>query len=103
MLGKVRMEKEKVTMVSIDTVSMYRSIKFPLVEKATSFYTKKLPKHSLIKIDLCLRLIGFSTISTLLNFKDNYYEYAEEGLKKGISNWRLRISVLGEFGGFLPL
>ena len=52
-------KREKVTIVSIDAVAMYPSIKSPLVKKAIQFYTKNLPKLELIKIKLCLKLIGF--------------------------------------------
>ena len=32
------------------------------------------------KISLCLRLIGFGMIPSLLNFQDKYYEYGNERL-----------------------
>ena len=45
-------KREKVTIVSIDAVAMYPSIKFPLVKEAIQFYTKNLPKLELVKIEL---------------------------------------------------
>ena len=77
---KLEWKLEKVTIVSIDAAAIYPSINFPLVEKAIQFYTKKLPKHAMTKINLCLRLIGFGMSSTLLNFQDKYYEYVDESL-----------------------
>ena len=65
---------EKVTIVSIDGVAMYPSIKLLLVKNNNPFYTKNL--------DLCLRLIGFGMSSTHINFQEKYYEYGEEGLLK---------------------
>ena len=51
------------------------------MKKAIQFYTKDLPKLELIKIKLCLKLIGFGMGSTLLNFQDKYYQYGDEGLE----------------------
>ena len=65
---------------------MYPSIKLPIVKNEIYFYTKKLPKHSIIDIYLCLRVIGFGISSTLPNFQDKYYEHGEEGLEtKGLA------------------
>ena len=43
---------------------------------------KNLPKHAIKKIDLCLKLIGFGISSTILNFRENVYDYGWEGLEK---------------------
>ena len=43
---KLEWEIEKVTILSIDTVAMHPSIKFTLVKKEITFYTKNLPKHA---------------------------------------------------------
>ena len=48
--------------------------------------TRNLPKHAMKKINLCLILIGFGMSSTLINFKEKYYEHREEGLEtKGLA------------------
>ena len=84
--GKLEWKREKVTIVSIDAVAMFPSIKFPVAKKDIQFYTKNLPKLEMIKIKLCLKLIGFGMSSTLLNFQDKYYEYGDEGLEtKGLA------------------
>ena len=77
---------------------MYPSIKFPLVKKNISFYTRKLTKQTTTKIDLCLRLIGFGMNSTLLNFQDKYYEYGEEGFEtKGLVIGGYELAFLADF------
>ena len=65
-------------------VAMYLLISFALMEKLIQFYTKNLPKHAMTKINLCLRIIGFGMISTLLSFQEKYYEYWDGGLEKKI-------------------
>ena len=39
-------KRDEVTIASIDEVAMYPSIKFPLVKKAISYFTRSLPKTS---------------------------------------------------------
>ena len=73
------------TIASIDAVAMYPSIKFPLVKKAISYFTRNLPKSQQSNVKLCLKLIAFGMSSTLLTFEDKYYEYGEKGIKtKGL-------------------
>ena len=56
-------------------VSIYSSIKWLLVKKSISFSqeTYQITKKSTIK--LCLELIAFGMISTLLTFRVKYIEY----------------------------
>ena len=60
---------------------MYPSIKFPLVKKAISYFTRNLPKSQQSNVKLFLKLIAFGLSSTLLTFEDKYYEYGEKGIK----------------------
>ena len=65
---------------------MYPSIKFPLVKKAISYFTRSLPKNQQSNVKLCLKLIAFGMSSTLLTFEDKYYEYGEKGIEtKGLA------------------
>ena len=72
----------EVTMASIYVVAMYPSIKFPLVKKAISYFTRNLPKIQKSNVKLCLKLIIFGMSSTLLTFEDKYYECGEKGIEK---------------------
>ena len=47
---------------------MYPSTKFPLVKKAISFFTRKLPKNYQSTIKLCLKPIALGMSSSLLTF-----------------------------------
>jgi GIY-YIG catalytic domain len=63
------------TIVSIDAVDYYPSIKFKLVKKAVHFFSENLQEDDQIKIEECLDMIKFGMSSTLLTFVDKYYEY----------------------------
>ena len=76
----------EVTIASIDAVAIYPSIKFTLVKKAISYFTRNLPKSQQPTVKLCLKLIAFGMSSTLLKFEEKYYEYGEKGIKtKGLA------------------
>ena len=49
----------EVTIASIDAVAMCPSIKFPLVKKAISYFTRNFPKSQQSTVKLCLKLIAF--------------------------------------------
>ena len=67
-------------------VAMYPLIKFPLMKKAISDFTRNLPKIQQSAVKLCLKLIAFGTSSTLLKFEEKYFEYGEKGTKtKGLA------------------
>ena len=68
------------TIASIDAVAMYPSIKFPLVNKVISYFTRNLPKSQKSNVKLCLKIIAFGVSSTLLTFENKYYEYGEKGI-----------------------
>jgi hypothetical protein len=63
------------TVVSIDAVNFYPSIRFKLVKKAVYFFSKNLSEEDQMKIEECLDMIKFGMSSTLLTIVDKYYEY----------------------------
>jgi GIY-YIG catalytic domain len=63
------------TIISIDAVDYYPSIKFKLVKKAVYFFSKDLNDEDQMKIEDCLDMIKFGMSSTLLTFVDKYFEY----------------------------
>ena len=76
------MKIKEVTTASTDVLSMYHSIKFPLVKKSISFFTVNLVKNQPYTIKLCLKTIAFGMRSTLLTFGDIYFEYGERCIEK---------------------
>ena len=60
---------------------MYPLIKFPLVKKEISYFTRNLPKSQQSTVKLCLKLVAFGVSSTLLTFEEKYFEYGEKGIK----------------------
>jgi hypothetical protein len=63
------------TIISINAVDYYPSIKFKLVKKAVYFFSKDLNDEDQMKIEDCLDMIKFGMSSTLLTFVDKYFEY----------------------------
>ena len=71
----------EVTIASIDAVAMYPLITFPLVKTSISYSTRNLPRSKQSTVKLCLKLIAFGMSSTVLTFKEKYFEYGEKGIK----------------------
>ena len=63
-------KRNELTIASIDAVLIYPSVKFPLVKKAISYFTKNLPKSQQSTVKFCLKLISFGMSSTLLKFEE---------------------------------
>ena len=74
-------KRNEVTILSIDAVEMYPSIKFPLVKKAISYFTRNLPKIQKSTVKLCLKLIAFGMSSNLLIVEEKFYEYGKKGIE----------------------
>ena len=51
------------------------------MKKATSYFTRNLPKSQKSTVNLCLKLIAFGMTSTLLTFEEKYFEYGEKGIR----------------------
>ena len=70
---------------------MHPLIKFPLVKNAISYFTRNLPKIQKYTIKFCLKLIAFGMSSTLLTFREKYFEYGEKGFEtKGLAIGRYK-------------
>ena len=85
-LQTMGLTSENVTIVSIDAVAMYPSIKYKLIEKAIEWYALPLPVEDRETIKSCLELIKFGMESTLVTFEDKYYLYDGDQLaeEKGL-------------------
>ena len=64
------MKKDEVTVISLDVVNMYPSIKYKVVEKAIKFYAQKLNAEDKNTIKDCLEMIIFRMGNTLFTFRD---------------------------------
>ena len=71
--------------MSKGAVAMYHSIKFPLLKKEISHFTRKLSKNQKSTIELILKLTEFVMSLNLLTFRKKYFEYGGKVIKtKGL-------------------
>ena len=87
-LEEKNLVKEEVTIVSVDAINMYPSIKHATIKRAVSFFARTLTMATQKTINLCLEIIRFEISSTLICFDGEYYEYhggekEEQGLAIG--------------------
>ena len=68
------LKKEEVTITSVDVINMYPSIKSATIKKAVRYFARTLTRETKKTINLCLDLIQFGMISTLISFDRDYYE-----------------------------
>ena len=83
-----KLVREEVTIVSVDGINMYPSIKLTTIKKAVRFFARTLTTATKKTINICLEIIRFGMSSTLICFDGEYYEYhrgekAEQGLAIG--------------------
>ena len=86
--GEIDLKRDEVTIVSVDVINMYPSIKLSTIKKAVIFFSRKVTVVTKKTINICLELIRFGMSSTLVCFDGEYYEYhggekAEHGLVIG--------------------
>ena len=84
----MKIKRDEGTIVSVDAIDMYLSIKLSTIKKAVRFFTRKLTAATKKNINQCLELIRFGMSSTLISFDCKYYEYhggekEEQGLAIG--------------------
>ena len=87
-LKELKINRDEVTIASVDAINMYPSIKLVTIRKLVRFYTRKLTAATKKTINLCLELIHFGMSSILISFDGEYYKYhgrerEEQGLAIG--------------------
>ena len=63
------------TILSVDAINMHPSVKLSIIKNAVRLFRIKLTTSTKKKINLCLELIRFGIISTLITYDGNYYKY----------------------------
>ena len=74
-LEELKVKRDEVTIASVDSINMYSSIKLKTTRKAVRYFARKLTAETKKTIKLCLEIIHFGMISTLIYFDGKYYEY----------------------------
>ena len=96
------LNKEELTITSVDAINMYPSIKLATIKKAVRFVARKLTSETKKTINLCLDLIQFGMSSNLVSFDGEYYEYHGGERRTSISDWRIQICIPGGPSRLLP-
>eukprot|EP00957_Ditylum_brightwellii_P203765 15336091-Ditylum_brightwellii.AAC.1 len=78
---KLELKRNKVTLMSLDIVNMYPSVRVKLIRKALHHYAKDLPEEAKETINMCMDIVQFGMKSTLIQVKGKYYVY--KGAVKG--------------------
>ena len=68
----MKIKRDEVTIASVDAINMYPYIKLSTIIKAVKFFARKLTVATKNTINLCLKLIFFRMISTLISFDSDY-------------------------------
>ena len=83
--------------VSVDAINMYPSIKLLKIKKAIRLFARKLTVATKKIINLCLEIICFGMISTLISFNVKYYEYhSGEKEKEGLAIGGYKSALLSD-------
>eukprot|EP00957_Ditylum_brightwellii_P073841 5610670-Ditylum_brightwellii.AAC.1 len=80
-LEKLGLKQNEVTLMPLDIVNMYPSIRVKLIQKALSHYARDLPEKAKETINMCMDIVQSGMKSTLIRFKGKYYVY--KGATKG--------------------
>ena len=97
-LEEMGLNKEEVTIASVDAINMYPSIKLATIKKEVRFFARKLTTEVKKTINLCLDLIQFGMSSTRISFDRWYYEYLGGRERRT----RIQICIPGGPSRFLP-
>ena len=79
---EIGLNKEEVTIASVDAINMYPLIKLATIKKAVRYFARTLTRETKKTINLCLDLIQFGMSSTLISFDGEYYEYHRGGERR---------------------
>ena len=74
-LEQLWINRDEVTIASVDAINMYTTIKLLTGKKSVMFLKRKLTAATKKTIKLYLELIILGMISTLIHFDGEYYEY----------------------------
>ena len=73
-LETYNLQRENCTIISLDAVDFYPSIRYKLVVKAVHHYSKGLPESDKDTIKECLHMIQFGMAHNIISFRGSYYE-----------------------------
>ena len=74
-LEELGVNREVITISSVDAINMYPSINLATIRKAVRYFARNITKDTKKTINLCLELVHFGMRSTLISFGGGYYEY----------------------------
>ena len=72
-LESLPLREDNCTIISIDVVNMYPSVRISLIKRAVKYFTKDLEREDKLKINDFLKMIEFGMNSTLITFQGKYY------------------------------
>ena len=67
-LEELKIKRDKATIVSVDAINMYPSIKIATIRKAVILFARKITAATKKTMILCLEIIHFGISSTLISF-----------------------------------
>eukprot|EP00957_Ditylum_brightwellii_P195404 14888176-Ditylum_brightwellii.AAC.1 len=100
-LEQCGLKKNKVTLMLLDIVNMYPSIRVKLILKALNYYARDLPATARETIDLCMDIVQFEMKSTLIQFRGRYYVYKGVAKGKELSNEDVALAIGAYESAFL--
>eukprot|EP00957_Ditylum_brightwellii_P030119 2279535-Ditylum_brightwellii.AAC.1 len=65
-LEACNLKRDNITLMLLDIVNMYPSIRVKLIKKALRYYAKNLPAEARETINLCMDIVQFGMKSTLI-------------------------------------
>ena len=74
-IEELKIKRDGATIVSVDAINMYPSIKLSTIKKVVIFFAMKVTTATKKNINLCLELVRFGMSSTLVSFDGKYHEY----------------------------
>ncbi len=71
----MNLQRDNITIVSLDIKDMYPQCRFKAVKAAVQYYSPRLPPLQQEKVKQCLEILKFSMGNTIVSFREKYYEY----------------------------
>eukprot|EP00957_Ditylum_brightwellii_P164101 12494864-Ditylum_brightwellii.AAC.1 len=95
------LKRNNVTLMLLDIVNMYPSIRVKLIRKALNHYAKDLPAKARETISLCMDIVQFEMKSTLIQFKGCYFVFQGATKAKEISDEDIVLAIGAYESAFL--